>query len=122
MVNALYNAGSAQNAVNLLFPSVAGPDRTTYNNELNTFTSQTGFSVTNSDWMKKYYAFKKYRDPYEAKAKAFVMYEDIFAVNAETWNNIQYTDIENTHKLIYDNMFNSDYKSLIKKIVFNGQI
>lgn len=122
MVTALYNAGSAQNAVNILFPSTSWPDRTTYTNELNTFTSQTWFSITNSDWMKKYYAFKKYRDPYEAKAKAFVMFEDIFSVNAETWNNIQYSDIENTHKVIYDNMFDSSYKTLIKKLVFNWQV
>lgn len=122
IINSLYNAGSAQNAVEILFPSKDWPDRTNYNNEINTFTSQTGFSVTNWTWMNKYYAFKKYRDPYEAKAKAFVMYEDIFSVNAETWNWINYSDIENTHKIIYDNMFNSDYKSLIKKIVFNGQM
>lgn len=120
IINTLYTAGSVNNAVDILFPDTTWPDRTVYNNEINAFKSQTWFSMTNSNWMKEYYAFKKYRDPYETKAKAFVMLEDIFSVNVDN-STILYSDIENTHNLISENMF-WDYKSLVKKIVYSGQL
>lgn len=118
MVDTLYNAWTANAAVNLLFPSTDWPDRSQYNSELATITSATWFDISNSSWMYKYYVMKKYRDPYEAKVKYFVMFEDIFAVNT-VYQSIYFSDIENTHNLIYANMF-GNYKNLIKKIVYNN--
>jgi hypothetical protein len=51
--------------------------------------------------MSKYYSYKKYYDPYEAKAKLFLIFEDIFSVNQNTSTDITYTDINNTHDLLY---------------------
>lgn len=117
IVTSLYNAWSASNAVDILFPSIEWPDRSQFNQDMSSFLTQTWFSMSNSSWMHKYYVYKKYKDPYEAKAKAFVMFEDIFSANVDN-SNIYYSDLYNTHNLIENNMFWS-YKSLVKKITYN---
>jgi len=118
-IEELYLAWSATNAVNILFPSLDGPDRSNYENILQAFTTSTWFSLTNWDSMNKYYALKYFLDPYEAKAKLFMVFEDIFASGLDNWKKINYIDIENTHKLIYKYMFWS-YNDLIKKIMFTN--
>lgn len=37
MIEKLYQAGSAENAVNILFPSISGPDRTEFYQKLEAF-------------------------------------------------------------------------------------
>lgn len=58
-------------------------------------------------------------DPYEAKRKLFSVFEDIFSVNRDTDRDITYKDINDQHKLIYDNMF-GNYQLLIKKVLYNN--
>ena len=114
----LYNAGSADAAVNILFPSINWPDRTAYNTKMSW--------LLNTDWliedynldMREYYAFKKLEDPYEAKAKLFWIFEDTFSVDTIR-DRINYWDIENTHDLLYSHTL-WNYKEMIKRNLYNN--
>lgn len=97
IVNTLYNAWSAANAVNILFPSETWPDRTNYDSILNSYASSTWFSITSQDSMRKYYQMKYFYDPYEAKAKLFTVFEDTLASAPDSWRKINYSDIEKCH-------------------------
>jgi hypothetical protein len=80
MVDALHSAGSAQAAVNLLFPHAQGPDRSAFDAEMAALTA-TGFNWGDGGHMSKYYQYRLARDPYEAKAKFWLLFEDVFSVN-----------------------------------------
>lgn len=116
----IYSVGSAQNAVNYLFPSRNGPSRDQYQEKIDTLTNDPDFDVNDRNDMYEYYLAKKLYDPYEAKAKLFLLFEDTFSVNVSGSKNISYLDIENTHDLLYDEMF-WDYKTLIKKSLYDRQ-
>jgi hypothetical protein len=64
-------------------------------------TSDPGFNPGSSNDMYNYYLTKKAFDPYEAKAKFFMIFEDTFSVNNSNSKDITYMDIENTHNLLY---------------------
>lgn len=117
MIDQLANAPSAQAAVDILFPSQGGPDRTVFEAEMSALTS-TNFDWGNGGHMAKYYQYRYARDPYEAKAKFFALMEDIFAVNANG-SSITYRDVKELHDLLYAESFGS-YKNLVKKVLFNG--
>lgn len=115
IVKQLYDAWSASAALNLLFPSVSWPDRTAYETELNAYKEQN-FSATDSTKMTRYYLFKYYKDPYEAKVKLFSLFEDIFSVDKT--DDILYTDVENHFDILYsETLWN--YKRLIKRVVYD---
>lgn len=115
----LYNAWSATNAVNLLFPSVAWPDRTQYNQELTDF-KWTNFNSWDTNTMRKLYAFKYYRDPYEAKMKLFSMFEDHFSLD-RTWawsGYIDFPDVENHFDVLQsETLWN--FNRMVKKVLFD---
>lgn len=124
----LYNAGSAAAAVDILFPSEEGPDRTQYNNELTAFTT-TQYSAyygsgasfgwnTNNANMLRYALYRYTRDPYEAKAKMATIFEDIYSVNTIP-GNIEYGDILALHKLLYTHTL-GNYKTLVKRALLNN--
>lgn len=116
-INNLYNAGSAQNAVNILFPDANGPDRISYNSLVTSLTSTPWFSFTTASSMYQLYNLKYAADPYEAKRKLFAVFEDIFSSNVRG-GVITYKDINDTHDLIYsETLWN--YKTLVKKILYN---
>lgn len=116
----LYNAWSSQNAVNILFPSKEWPDRTNYLAELDAFKWLT-FNPNDTTSMRKLYAFKYYRDPYEAKIKLFWFFEDVFSVD-KTWDKvdqINFPDVENHFNTLYnESLWN--YKTMIKKVLFDA--
>lgn len=114
----IYDIWNAQSAVNYLFPSKNGPNRSDYENKLNQITTDPDFDANNRNDMYEYYLAKKLYDPYEAKSKLFLMFEDIFSVNVSWSKNITYLDIENTHDLLYAEMF-WDYKTLVKKSLYD---
>jgi len=114
-VDELYQAGSRTKAVNILF-STWWLDYTKYNNTLSWLVIWTWVYVKSDDY--KYYMLKKSYDPYQVKAKLFLLFEDIFSVDIDRNKDITIKDIEDTHNLIYKNMFWS-YKTLIKKILYN---
>ena len=114
----IYDIWNAQSAVNYLFPSRNGPNRSDYENKLNQITTDPDFDANNRNDMYEYYLAKKIYDPYEAKSKLFLMFEDIFSVNVSWSKNITYLDIENTHDLLYAEMF-WDYKTLVKKSLYD---
>lgn len=119
IVNDLYNAWSALWAVNILFPSVSWPDRTAYNSELETFKWPT-FNPSDTNAMRKLYAFRYYRDPYEAKMKLFGLFEDIFPID-RNWvgvNDINFPDVENHFNVLSSETL-GNYKNMIKKILFD---
>jgi len=115
-VNDLYKIWTRTWAVNLLF-SNSWLDYTKYNSALSWMSLSTGTHVKSSD--SAYYFLKKAYDPYQVKAKLFLLFEDIFSVRVDRGKDITVQDVQATHDLIYDNMFGS-YKTLIKKVLFNG--
>ena len=119
-VDELYKAWSASQAVDLLFPSVEWPDRTQFNADMSSYQSWTWFSISSSSSMNKFYAYRTYKDPYEAKRKLFWLFEDIFSVD-RTWNNltdITYADVENHFSTLYDETL-WNYKTMVKKVLFD---
>ncbi len=115
----LYNAWSATNAVNLLFPSEAWPDRTQYNQELTDFKWAT-FNTSDTNSMRKLYSFKYYRDPYEAKMKLFSLFEDHFSLD-RTWvwsGYIDFSDVENHFDVLNNNTL-GNFKTMVKKVLFD---
>lgn len=116
-VKQLYQAWSASEAVNLLFPSLLWPVRDSYDLKLQTILNKPNFSVTNWDHMKSYYLVKKWNDPYQAKAKLFTIFEDIFSVFQGS--EISYLDIENTHNMLYNHTL-LNYKEMIKRNLYNN--
>jgi hypothetical protein len=58
-------------------------------------------------------------DPYEAKRKLFSLFEDIFAVNADTGKDITFKDVNDLHELLYNNML-GNYQTLVKKVLYNN--
>lgn len=117
-IDTLYAAGSATNAVNLLFPDPVWPDRSEYTSFIDTYTS-SWFNWWDGNHAIRLYQIMYATDPYEAKRKLFSLFEDIFAVNIDSGRNIAYKDIYDEHTLIYDNML-GNYQNLIKKIVYNN--
>ena len=126
-VDQFFLTWSALNAVNILFPSRKWPDRTKFN-ELMFWSGSWSklFNPTVLDNLlgndlsniKKYYIYKKYLDPYDAKAKLFLMFEDIFSVNTIR-DRIFYSDIEKTHNMIFDDIFWVWwYKKIVKDVLF----
>ncbi|MBP9779822.1 DUF1800 family protein, partial [Candidatus Gracilibacteria bacterium] len=117
-IDTLYAAGSATNAVHLLFPDPVGPDKSEYTSFIDTYTS-SGFNWGDGNHAIRLYQIMYATDPYEAKRKLFSLFEDIFAVNIDSGRNIAYKDIYDQHTLIYDNML-GNYQNLVKKIVYNN--
>ncbi len=120
IIQDLYNAWSAENAVNLLFPSPSWVDRTSFNQAIDNFKWPT-FNPSDTNSMRKLYAYRYYIDQYEAKRKLFSLFEDIFPVD-RTWNwinDISYLDVENHFNLLFDNSL-WNYKTLIKKVLFDS--
>lgn len=115
IINSLYDAWSSSAAVNILFPSVDWPNRTEYNASIELF-KQDNFSPTDTNKMRRYYNYVRYKDPYEAKRKFFGLFEDIFSVNKQ-WD-ILYTDIENHFTNLYDETL-WNYKDMVKKTLYN---
>lgn len=117
IVDNLFQAWSSSNAVNLLFPSTTWPDRAIFNTLVSDLTTTPGFSYTDGNDMSKLYHLNYTYDPYEAKRKLFLVFEDIIASSAWT-NKITYKEINDTHNLIYsETLWN--YKNLIKKVLYN---
>jgi len=121
MIDSLYNAGSAQNAVNILFPNQNWPNRAQYLQQLENFKGDS-FNVSDTNANRKAYAFAYYADPYEAKRKLFWLFEDIFPVDRDgaSTTNINFPDIENHFKILYEESL-WNYKKMIKRVLFDTQ-
>ncbi|MEA3304745.1 MAG: DUF1800 family protein [Patescibacteria group bacterium] len=117
IVDQLYNAGSASAAIDIIFPSPDGPDRTEFEQILTESELYDPTSFENDRTkMEKYYVAKRYLDPYQAKAKLFAIFEDIYAVD-QIRDRIDYSDIERTHNMLYSNALGS-YKQMVKDNLF----
>ncbi len=68
--------------------------------------------------MYKYYQYKLARDPYEAKAKFALLFEDIFSVNANG-SSITYKDVQDQRDLLYANSL-GNYKLMVKRVLFGN--
>lgn len=66
--------------------------------------------------MYRYYQYKYYRDPYQAKAKLFSLFEDTFAVNVQ--EGVHFYDVINLHDILYKNSL-GNYKTMIKQVLMN---
>ncbi len=119
MITKLYNAGSAKNAVDILFPSQNGPDRTQFEQNFENF-KWPSFNVSDTNANRRAYAFQYYADPYEAKRKLFWLFEDIFPVDRDgAWaTNINFPDIDNHFKILYEESL-WNYKKMVKRVLFD---
>lgn len=113
-VDSLYSAGSAASAVNLLFPDSVGPDRSAFNAEIGNLTG-SGFNWGDGGSMYKYYQYRLARDPFEAKAKFSLLFEDIFSVNANG-GTISYLDVKQQQDLLYSQTL-GNYKTMVKRVL-----
>lgn len=116
-VNALFSAGSATAAVDLLFSNANGPDRSAFQSEMAALTA-TGFNWGDGGHMSKYYQYRLARDPYEAKAKFWLLFEDIFAVN-QNGSSITYRDVQDLHDLLYSHTL-GNYQTMVKRVLHNN--
>lgn len=64
--------------------------------------SAGGVNYSDPSHMNRLYHFRYVHDPYEAKMKLFMVFEDIFSVNRAS--DISSKDIMSLHTLIYDRM------------------
>ena len=117
-VQELFNAWSANAAVNILFPSVQWPDRTTYNTKMQSLLNTDFLIETSKSEMREYYSFKKLEDPYEAKSKLFWLFEDTFSVDTKR-ERINYWEVEATHDLLYSHTL-WNFKEMIKRNLYNN--
>lgn len=117
-IDVLYNAGTVNAAINILFPDAIGPDRSGYDTFITNYTS-SGFNWWDGNHATRLYQLQYALDPYEAKRKLFSLFEDIFSVNNDSGRSIGYRDIYDQHSLIYNNLL-GNYQILLKKIVFNN--
>lgn len=116
-VDALFSAGSAAAAVNQVFPDSAGPDRSVFNAEMSNLTA-SGFNWGDAGSMYKLYQYRLARDPYEAKAKLALLFEDVFSVNANG-SAITYKDVQDLRDLLYSHSL-GNYKTMVKRVLFNN--
>ena len=117
-VNQLYNAWSASAAVDILFPSKNGPDRTKFNAKMASILDKNWLTETSKSEMREFYTIKKMNDPYEAKAKLNGLFEDTFSVNTIR-DRINYWDIESTYNMLYSHTL-WNYKEMIKRNLYNN--
>lgn len=117
-IQSLYDAWSAQAAVDILFPSIDWPDRTQFTQDLLDFTMTDGFNPTWAS-MYEYYLMNKMLDPYEAKAKLFLIFEDTFSTNSFWWASLSYIDIQQNHDLLYSHTL-GNYKEMVKRNLYNN--
>ena len=115
-IQALYAAGSATAAVNLVFPDTTGPDRTGYSSEILGLTG-SGFNWADGGHAARLYQYRYARDPYEPKAKLFSVFEDIFSVNNS--DKISYRDIVDQHDLIYSHTL-GNFRTMIKRNLYTA--
>lgn len=118
-VQQLFTAGSAEAAIDVLFPSIAGPDRTAFDAKLLAITSDPWFNGASTSQIYKYYGEKKLADPYQAKAKLFSIIEDTFSVNRRSGDDLSFFDIENTHNMLYSHTL-GNYKEMVKRNLYNN--
>lgn len=116
LVDQLFVAGSAANAVDILFPASA-PSMTQFDSELAALVASPGFDMTAKSSMNQYYQLKLLRNPYEAKQKLAMLFYDIRAVNRT--QDISYADVIEQHQIIDDKLFGS-YKEFTQRLVFNN--
>ena len=102
----------------ILFPSAQGPSRLAYDAKMADFLQGSLYSETGTTQNRRLYQFRLLSDPYEAKAKLWLLLEDIFSVNQDSGHDISFTDVNNLHSLIYSHALGS-YKDLIRDIVYN---
>ncbi len=116
-IDRLYAAGSAAAAVDTIFPDTTGPDRTAFDAEIAALVASDGFAYNNTGWMRVYYQMRYGRDPYEAKAKLFSLFEDIFALN-EYSDQIDYPDVIAHYELVYRHTL-GNYRTMVKRVLYN---
>jgi hypothetical protein len=116
-IDRLFAAGSARAAVDLVFPDAAGPDRSAFDAELASVVSSSGFAYDNANWMRVYYQTRFGRDPYEAKAKLFSLFEDVFALNARS-AVVGYPDVIRHSELVYSHTL-GNYRTMAKRVLYN---
>ena len=116
-VQELFNAGSAVAAVDILFPSENGPDRTAFQAELEAIIADPNFNGNSNSDIYSYYSIKKWLDPYPAKAKLFSVIEDTFSVNKKNTKELNFFDIENTHTMLYSHTLRN-YKEMIQHFMY----
>lgn len=115
-VQALYDAGSAEAAVDIIFTEPSIQEKTQFLQELSAFMQ--GKSVSNDADMEDLYLFDLYRDPFDAKRKIFTLLEDIFSVAVTPDKQITHANIRGWHQKIYNEAL-GNYKDLIYQSIYD---
>lgn len=108
----LYSAGSAENAVNLLFQEPLQVEKDKFAKEVVDF--KKSMNITSIIDNRELYFIKIWRNPEEARAKLFTLFEDVFSV-ANRGNEREFLPLhQQWHNVIYDGL-DKHYKNLAKK-------
>jgi len=115
----LFNQGSKFAAVNLLFTAPTAGELSDYQNALTEFATRNNENLESSSYMEKLYLFTLMNDPYRAKRKLWLVWEDTFSVDAPINNkNISFSDVKSLHDYIYDNAL-GNYETLVNSMITN---
>ncbi len=118
-IQKLTQAGSVQNAVNIIFTSPSQQDEQQYNqglqhlaNKKNSYKSQ----VTYEDTL---YAYQLVHDPDRVRRKLYYLWENIFSVDApDKGKKITLNDAKILHQMLYDNAY-GNYIQLVNNVENN---
>lgn len=116
----IFNQGSLDDAVEFLFTPPTAQEISEYQADLADFATRNNENLTSKTYMQKLYMYKIMHDPYEAKRKLWLLFEDTFSVDAPLGGsrNIDLTDAVLLHDLVYNNMLGS-YQDLVEMIPTN---
>lgn len=119
-VNALLRQGSRVAAVNYLFTAPSQAELNAFQTKLDAYAVSNNENLDNSTYMEKLYLFTLMHDPFQAKRKAWLIWEDTFSVDAPIGGSrdIKYTDVQNLHNLLYTDTL-GNYKDLVKAMPTN---
>lgn len=118
-IQALTQAGSAQNAVNLIFKSPSQQDKQQYNQGLQSLADKKDTYKTQAAYEDAVYAYQLVHDPDRVRRKLYYLWENIFSVDApEKGKMITLDDAKALHQMIYDYAY-GNYIQLVNNVENN---
>ncbi len=118
-IQALTQAGSAQNAVNLIFTTPSQQEQEQYNQGLQSLESKKNSYKTQVAYEDTLYAYQMVHDPNRVQCKLYYLWENVFSVDApEKGKMITLDDAKILHQMLYDNAL-GNYIDIVKNVENN---
>ncbi len=118
-IQTLTQAGSAQNAVNLIFQAPSSSDEQQYTQGLQTLADKKDTYKTQAAYEDAVYAYQLVHDPDRVRRKLYYLLENIFSVDApDKGKMITLDDAKTLHQMLYDNAY-GNYIQLVNNVENN---